>query len=229
MIEPVVPVLLLCLALQHWLEVTRQQGRPRRSIRCEVCKSKYNTNLHGILAGEEQQLMPSLWHDPFTLASLLHGGYRAYVAISGLLRAYAIYRSIQYGNTCLPVGGLATPPAAGAGNSSGRRVPFYNSGRFSSAGSSSAAVGWQQQQQQLSPPFLQDQQALGHHLSVTLPLGGGRQHVAANREVLAAIRERFDSATMVQVKTVQRSDYVLLCFNCFGSGCSALLLLSMQR
>ncbi|KAF6254925.1 hypothetical protein COO60DRAFT_273149 [Scenedesmus sp. NREL 46B-D3] len=192
--------------LQHWLEVTRQQGRPRRSIRCEVCKAKYNTPaIRNITAGHEQQqrLLPGIWQDPFTIASIIHGTYRACVAVSGLLRAYAIYRSIQYPAAACIHGPPAGPAATGAAS-----LPHYTTARVGAgATSGAAAAGWPAQQQrrqrQRAP---QEQQLLQHHLSVSIPLGDAagvmKQLVGGgggSKDVLDAIRKRFDSATMVQV------------------------------
>uniref|UniRef100_A0A383W7B3 RING-CH-type domain-containing protein n=1 Tax=Tetradesmus obliquus TaxID=3088 RepID=A0A383W7B3_TETOB len=198
--------------LQHWLEVTRQQGRSRRSIRCEICKAKYSsTAVRSIIAGQEQQqqLLPGVWQDPFTVASIIHGAYRAYVAASGLLRAYAIYRSIQYPASCI------TGPPAGPAATGAAALPYYTTGRVGAA-SGAAAVGWpaQQQQQQQRRQRVQtpqEQQLLQHHLSVSIPLNGAAAAVkqlasgssssssSSNKEVLDVIRQRFDSATMVQV------------------------------
>eukprot|EP00775_Hariotina_reticulata_P007648 gene7648-7851_t len=77
--------------LKHWLEVNSQQGR-RRALRCEICKAKYR-DARGLQA--DGQLLPSVLHDPYAIASLLHGALRAYVAISGMVQAYNIYRSIK--------------------------------------------------------------------------------------------------------------------------------------
>jgi hypothetical protein len=48
------------------------------------------------------ELLPSVLHDPYAIASLLHGALRAYVAISGMLQAYNIYKSIKvhYHGSC---------------------------------------------------------------------------------------------------------------------------------
>jgi hypothetical protein len=197
--------------LQHWLEVTRQQGRSRRSIRCEICKAKYTTAaVRNLAAGQEQQqqLLPGIWQDPFTIASIIHGTYRAYVAVSGLLRAYAIYRSIQYPAASCIAGPPAGPAATGAA-----ALPYYTTGSVSAANGAAAAGGWPAQQQQQGRRHRQrtpqEQQLLQHHLSVSIPLSGAADAVkqltggsssnSSSKEVLDAIRERFDSATMVQV------------------------------
>jgi hypothetical protein len=193
--------------------VTRQQGRSRRSIRCEVCKAKYSTAaVRSIIAGhEQQQLLPGVWQDPFTIASIIHGTYRACVAVSGLLRAYAIYRSIQYpASTCI------TGPPAGPAATGAAALPYYTTGRVTAANGAGGAAGWpaQQQQQRQRQRTPQEQQLLQHHLSVSIPLGDAAGAVkqlvgggsgGSSKEVLDTIRERFDSATMVQV----RKDYCL--------------------
>lgn len=168
--------------LKHWLDTTRQQGRARRIVnRCEICHSKYKTGRSSLDEADQLQLMPSPLHDPFTVASIIHGSYRAYVALSGLLKAYAIYKSIEF---------RACPSSTAVSTSSG----VGGFGMSSSTGSSWRIRGprWQQPQQQRRELPLR-------HLSVSIPIGGGHVQQPESAEVLAEVRNRFDKATMVQV------------------------------
>lgn len=132
-------------------------------------------------------LLPRLWSDPYAIASVLHGAWRAYVVTSGMYYAYTIYASINKGITqqqLVHTRQYRRLPGSGP-RSNGLRVPR-------------AAVG-----------PLQHQPPLQHHLSLSLPVAGGSSsgsgRVSMPRSdrvdgsLLHTIRERFDKATMVQV------------------------------
>jgi hypothetical protein len=132
-------------------------------------------------------LLPRLWSDPYAIASVLHGAWRAYVVTSGMYYAYTIYASIHKGITqqqLVHMRQYRRLPGSGP-RSTGLRVPR-------------AAVG-----------PMQHQPTLQHHLSLSLPVAGGSSSSSgrvsmprADRvdgSLLHTIRERFDKATMVQV------------------------------
>lgn len=181
--------------LKHWLDTTRQQGRSRRaSNKCEICHSKYRTGIHSLDHDSEQlQLLPSPMRDPFTIASLIHGSYRLYVGISGLLKAFAIYRSIELFRSC------TAPPAVS---------PNSGVGGF---GMSSNTSSWRTRSPRWPQPRRQHQDVHVGRLSVSMPLGGAHVQHPAGQEVLSEVRDRFDKATMVQVRTRQSCQVINPC------------------
>lgn len=166
--------------LKHWLETTRQQGRSRQAAnRCEICHSKYRTGIRS-LDQDQLQLLPSPLHDPFTIASIIHGGFRAYIALSGLFKAYSIYRSIQFKPPLSAAGITTSSGVGGFGMSSNSAVCRHRAAR------------WRIPVSNRELPL--------HQLSVSVPFAGG--HLVdqpGGQEVFAAVRSRFDKATMVQV------------------------------
>ena len=129
-------------------------------------------------------LLPGRWSDPYAIAALLHGAWRAYVVSSGMYYAFTIYASINKGARAHQL--LRTSQ-----NLTRRPGPDAAGGRLAQPGGGAAAgVG----------PV----QPLRHHLSLTLPLPGsggaqGAHHARPDGSLLHTIRERFDKATMVQV------------------------------
>lgn len=191
--------------LQHWLEVKRQQGASRkRSVRCEVCRAKYKTAQLPAGAPQSQGLLlPRIWSDPYAIAAVLHGAWRAYVVTSGLWRAWSLYRSIN-ASAALQQQALCAH-APGSSSSSG--------GRFRGGGGGTTRSGVRIGVAAPLPPTAREPQPLRHHLSLSVPLrggvtrqqqlqqggGGGVPGGSSSKAVLDTIRERFDKATMVQV------------------------------
>lgn len=152
-------------------------------------------------------LLPRLWSDPYAIASVLHGAWRAYVVASGMYYAYTIYASINKGIMQQQLVQTRPYRRLGSSSSSGSFGPPPPGGRV--------------QQQGIGPV-----QPLRHHLSLSLPVAGSGGGAAAggssssgrvglpcpervDGSLLHTIRERFDKATMVQVR---------VWWGCWGAG-----------
>lgn len=189
--------------LRRLLNMSRDAGRPRAALWCGVCRGRYDAELLRSAAaaaaagaehaeGGSRSLLPRLWQDPYVLATLLHGALRVYVAGSGLLHAYRMYRSIQAGTplpqplpspsqrlVALPTctaGANASPTSAAPANPSGVIGGVTGGSRRRAPPSTTAAqAGAAVPQPRLAAP-------------------------STSLDVVEAVRERFDSATMVQVR-----------------------------
>jgi len=148
-------------------------------------------------------LLPRLWSDPYAIAAVLHGAWRVYVVSSGMFYAYTIYASINKG--------VAGQQLLYTNRISSSRS-FSSRGRGPRAAAAAAAGGGVLPPQQQQQPVLGPLQPLRHHLSLSLPVaagsrgasggvvGGGVLRGRGDSSLLSTIRERFDKATMVQVR-----------------------------
>jgi hypothetical protein len=209
------------------LQVKRQQGASRkRSVRCEVCRAKYKTAQLPAGAPQSQGLLlPRIWSDPYAIAAVLHGAWRAYVVTSGLWRAWSLYRSIN-ASAALQQQALCAH-APGSSSSSG--------GRFRGGGGGTTRSGVRIGVAAPLPPTAREPQPLRHHLSLSVPLrggvtrqqqlqqggGGGVPGGSSSKAVLDTIRERFDKATMVQVGVLLNHS----CWHCHSPPWTLTLLL----
>jgi hypothetical protein len=144
-------------------------------------------------------LLPRLWSDPYAIAAVLHGAWRAYVVTSGMFYAYTIYASINKGITQTRL--VHTHPGL-------HRRLGGPAGSSSSGSGAGGLLGARHREGRLVQPVVGPVQPLRHHLSLSLPVAAGRAGVGGRDRVdgtlLATIRERFHKATMVQVRVVGR-------------------------